>query len=256
MFYNLTQKRPGASWRDRLEELRKARQEYHSLEGMMSPVERTLFSKSINEKRAEVEPYIMREALGEWHYAIDQYTQAVKGLKEAKNREVARWDASKLNAEMQTVELLVTKAVQSSVGGNLDPSVMPRLKAMYEEAKNSGDLYKARACAEVFTGLTAMVGNDGEARFLANRLSQQAQRDAKAVRTTAELERSDRQAEEAVEKLDQAKHTLINVDEGLGYQQFNGGVGDFNIYKELNRVRVNHVGEVIEIVPIEQALTD
>lgn len=254
MFYNITNKRPGASWRDRLEELKTARAEYSKLEPIMTEVERILIAKSINEKQSEVGSYIMQGALSEWHYAIDQYKNAVKGIQEAKNREVSRWEAIKLNAEIDTAERLVTKAVQSSTGGRLDPSVMPRLKAMYDEAQNSGDIYKMRAMAEVFTGLPSMVGGDLDDRMYANKLSQQAQRDAQAVRVTREIEKADQLARDAVETLTQAKSALHEVDEGFGQTRPNGEVGNWDIYKELNRVRTNQRGEVVDIVPLEDAL--
>lgn len=254
MFYNLTNKRPGATWRDRLEELKTAHSEYAKLEPMMTEVERILIGKSISEKQAEVHDYIMQGARVEWQYAINQYAQAKKSLQDAKNREVSRWEASRLNAEMETAERLVTKAVQSSTGGRLDPKIMPRLKAMYDDAQNSGDIYKMRAMAEVFTGLPAMVGNDFDDRMYAHRLSQQAQKDARAVRVTLELEKADRETKEAVDMLNQAKSTLLEVDEGMGYTKPNGEVGNWDLFKELNRVRTNQDGEIEDIVPFEDAL--
>ena len=125
---------------------------------------------------------------------------------------------------------------------------------MYDEAQNSGDIYKMRAMAEVFTGLPSMVGGDLDDRMYANKLSQQAQRDAQAVRVTREIEKADQLARDAVETLTQAKSALHEVDEGFGQTRPNGEVGNWDIYKELNRVRTNQRGEVVDIVPVEDAL--
>lgn len=255
MFYNLTTKRPGASWRDRLEEIKGARAEYYKNLNIMTPFERVLIEKSVSEKVKEVEPYILEGAIGEWHYALNNYQKAIAQVQEAKNREVSRWDASKLNAEMQSAEMLIKKAIESSVGGgSLEPSVMPRIEAMYQDAQRSGDIYKQRAMAEVATSLTNMVGDDMSDRMRANRIAQQAQRDAQAVRTTAELERAHITAKEAVESINHAREVLSDVDAALGRTLPNGEIGHFDIFREVCRVKTDARGNIKAIVPLDQAL--
>lgn len=254
-FFRIPQ-RPGNAWRDRLAEIKAARDEYKSIESIAGPGERVLFSKSINEKIAEVENMIIQGALSEFQSAVDQWHDANKKLQTAKNDEVKRWSAEKINAEMTMAESLVKNAVRSSTGGQLEPDVLPRLRSMYQEAYNSGDLYKQRAYAEVFTGLAGMVGNDGEARLLANRLSKQARRDARAVRVTPELEKADQAAAAAVEGINKAKSTLFEVDDSMGWTKFNGEIGNFQLYTELQRIKTGGNNEIVDIVPTDQVYRD
>ncbi len=254
MYFNKINRQSGSTWRDQLAEMKTARAEYAELEPIMSAAERVMYIKSINDKQAAVGSTILQGAFTEWDNALDKFTNAVKSVQTAKNKEIARWEAVKLNAEMQMAESLITKLVQSSAGERLEPDVLPRLQKMYDEAQASGDVYKMRATAEVFTGLPAMVGSDFEDRKAANKLSKQAQRDARVVRITPEMKAADQAAVEAVEMINQAKSLLFEVDEGLGYTKPNGEVGNFDIFKQLHRIRSKPDGEIESIVPIDQAL--
>lgn len=254
MFYNLTNKRPGNTWRDRVEELKAARAKYAELEPMMNGLDRVMLTNSINEKRAEVEPFVMNGVISEWQQAIDRFEQASKAVETARVKEIARWEASKFNDEMTVIERLVNSTVKSSAGGRLDPNVMPRLQKIYEDAQASQDPYKMRAAAEIMQGLPTMVGPDFDDRKQANRIAQRAQKDVQGLRITEEMKAADQVAAAAVQALNQAKSVLFEVDGAMGYTLPNGEVGSFELFKQMHRVKTAPNGEIAAIVPVEQAL--
>jgi len=60
----------------------------------------------------------------------------------------------------------------------------------------------------------------------------------------------------AVQGINQAQSVLFEVDEGLGDTNFNGEVGNFNIHKELLRIKSNAGGEILDIIPLDQVFKD
>ena len=60
----------------------------------------------------------------------------------------------------------------------------------------------------------------------------------------------------AVQGINQAQSVLFEVDAGLGDTNFNGEVGNFNIHKELLRIKSNAGGEILDIIPLDQVFRD
>ena len=78
-----------------------------------------------------------------------------KGIQKAKADEVSRWEPKRLNDELQSAKLLLELASKAPNEGDAfmgnSPSRISRFEQLYNDTLNSGDMYKARAVAEVMT---------------------------------------------------------------------------------------------------------
>lgn len=234
-----------AGWRDRLAAIREARREYQEYENLMTHYERAVITREINARREQHEAAILAGALAEWHQAADHAAAALAKVEQAKGREAARWDAGRLAGEMQVVRMLV----DSAVAGGLNDTSSKRLEQVYQDAERSGDPYKLRACGEVLAGLSVPSG-DFEARRAANRLAQAGLRAAEQARAFPELDQAQQAAAEAIQGLNEAKRTLLDVDDGLGYTRPNGEIGNFTILRSIQK-RVDESGPELRILPGE-----
>ncbi|MDD5191282.1 MAG: hypothetical protein PHE50_09615 [Dehalococcoidales bacterium] len=251
-----TNRSHSGNWREMLKELYEGFKEYNQYKGIMTAWERSQIERSIVKVRSEIEPAVLAGAVGEWNSAITEVEYRFKMVEAAKHEEVRRWDAAKLTSEMQMNEMLIKQIVGSPGGiSNNDPEVMNRLQKVYQDAQSSGDMYKQRAAAEVFTNLLSMVGgSDQDRRMQANSLAKQAQRDAEKSRAFPKLEEAEAAAAAAVEGIKRARNTLIEVDCQLEGREpeYGAPVRSFSIDKELGRVKTDERGNIIKIVPLEK----
>jgi hypothetical protein len=240
------------NWRDSLKELKTARDEYAQYSNVMTPYERLTIDKAITEQRHRIEPGVINGAIAEWNNAIEKVERKYQNVQDKKAKETSRWDAAKLTSEMQAVEMMVKQTVNSNIKGPLDKDATDRLKHIYSELQSSKDMYKMRAAGEVYTGLVSMVGSEYDTRREAYHMSKQAQKDAQAARAFPELDQAELEAKEATNELDQVRQTLVTVDNDLGYTKFNGEIGNFAIFQEINRVKVDRMGNIEKILPAEK----
>lgn len=236
------------TWRDQLQELVKTRNEYSQYANVMTAFERLNIEKAIKGMRAEIEPVILAGARAEWDTAIQNFKAKDARVKAARSKESARWDAARLNSEMQAVEMMVKQTVKSNVSGPLDNATMARINAIYEDFQNSGDIYKQRAAGEVYAGLVSMVGEGFDQRQQAYVMAERAQRDILKAREFDELKAAEQEAIQAVEGLNQAKMLLHDVDRDLGDTRPNGTIGNYELAQELARVRTDEDGNITQIL--------
>jgi parvulin-like peptidyl-prolyl isomerase len=183
--------RPGAyqtqkSWLDHLEELKAARDEFRMYAGIMTQYEQSVIQRDIDARRAQAQPIIEAGILGEFQAAVAGYQAAQANLKQAKLAEARRFDTIKLKGEIEAVKALVDLALSSTspaFGFGHGVSKADHLKAIYQEAQESGDLLKRRAAAEVLRGINPE-GMTPEVRMEINHLTHQAERDLNSLRTT------------------------------------------------------------------------
>lgn len=248
-YYRNSGNQSGTTWRDKLEIVRTARSQYKQNENIMTAYEKLLVGKDIAEKQNLLESTILAGALQEWHSVCDEAADALAKVEKAKSKEAARWDAGKMTSEMQMINMLVDQTLAPS---GLDSDSLPKLQAIYQDAKISGDQHRIRAAAEVFSGLLGhKIGNDFEQRKQANRLAQIANDDARAVRSMPELENANKEAMEAFERANNARAMLFDVDSALGYTRPNGMIGNYDIEKAINSRINNETGESTIIKPKE-----
>lgn len=217
-------------WRDKLEYIRAAFKEYGEYSPLMTLYERTLLTNEIKNRRTQYEPEIVASAIGEWDATCDKVLAAEAKIEKARGKESARWEAGRLASEMQLHNMLIETALASD-------KPLDQLRAVYEDAQRSGDIYKQRAAAEVFSALDRKLKSvdDFDTRGFGHVLAEQAKRDAAAIRTTPELEQAHQDAQTAYQELQAARAMLADVDAGLGYQLPNGGIGNTTLFVAIDR---------------------
>lgn len=244
MFSQFINNSGSVSWRDKVKDLKAGRAEYGKVYSIMTDFERMAVERSIAEYKKNNEPSILAGAFSEYHAAMNKVNAAVVKVKTAKEHERARWDASKLSAEMSVTENLVKIAINKP---DVDPKnpLIDRLKTIYQDIHESGDLYKQRAAAEVFTGLVGMIGgNNLDLRASANWLAKQAEKDALQSRDFPELNTAMEEIEAASKEFNQSKQALWQLDYDLGDQNPNGTIGNWSIRTELQKTVFNDDGTI------------
>ena len=188
------------TWHERVKEIKVAREHLSKYEAMMTPYEREMRSKEIQDKIHSYYPTIYGGVKKAWEGWINEYNKATARLADAKAKEYAKWDPARLGAEMQTFKLLADQqlsAGKDTVFGS-GPGASERVKKIYEEYQNSGDPYKQRASAEVLQGISTqglqredavgirLLGHDAESRLIQLRSSEEIQKAEEAYVESAQ----------------------------------------------------------------------
>ena len=175
-------------WREGLEVIRAQRAELAQYAGIMTAYELSVAQREIQSTIERWKPEVVTNLLREHQAAIDSVKAARANIEKQRAVEVNRWDAGKLGQELQVAKMLLEQAGNAPAQG--DPfrggskSKTERITQLYQDAKQSGDMFKARARAQVLQGLE--VGGD----FELNHLKKQAERDLAALRRTAEIDQA------------------------------------------------------------------
>lgn len=237
----------GYSWLNHLEDLKAARQELKEYGGMMTAYERSVIQRDIAERVARATQPVTAGALGEFEAAAESYRLAGAMRARAKTEEVRRWDSVKLKNEMETARALVQLALAMPSGSFVSqPSPAERLRVIYQDAKDSGDLHRMRAAAEVMS--TAYPLTDGmqpDERFEINHLAHEAERDLAALRVTEAMTQAQAEEVEAARALVEQKDRLEKT-----YEILHGGQPSvFDPFDPLlraaNRVQVDERGGLV-----------
>jgi hypothetical protein len=201
------------TWQDAVKDLDEANQQFKKLYSIMTPLEKHFVTEQIAETR---EKY--RRAIEEG--AIAQHTEAINNLKsklarvESERRILANsWNQHELSAALQVAEMRINHAAKA---GDLDS-----LKAIYQEAKESGDRVKQRAVAEAMQNVTekfptAAQDSHGESmRRSVNLMEKQAARELQKLQTSQGLEEAHKAAAQAVQQLDDARRQMVNANDAM-----------------------------------------
>lgn len=233
----------GTTWQDSLKELESARSEYAKYAGIMTEFERQAIQKKINEFVDSIQPKVLAGAFAEFEGTVKGVQDKESELDKAKANEVKRWDAAKLNAEMQFVKTQIENKLKTSGVSVSDPAIVSHLKGIYTEAKQSGDLHKQRAAAEVFSGLQSYV--NPALKIDAVIVATGAKKDLEAIRSTPEIQAAEQAVNDKISELRQSQRTLMSIDRTLGYTQPNGELGCGEIIRELGRLRRDEEGKTV-----------
>jgi len=194
----------------------------------MTDFERSLINNDIQERINQVEQQVVDGVVSEWNAAADRVYKALKQVELEKAAEVRRWDADKLAAEMQAVSMLVDYAVATRGLDNDSEKVLTRI---YDDAVNSGDIYKKRAAAEVFSGLMGKkIGDDMDSRMKANRFITRAKNDAEECRTTDGIKRAEEEARSVM-----TESHLVSAEQDYQYQKNMESIVRNNEYQILSK---------------------
>jgi len=239
---------PGSrSWVEELAEIGEALREYNDHLTMMTPYEQRAIGLSVYRRRDEIAPRIRQCAIAEWDQAIQNVRAAHQRVNAEKTKEAARWDSSRLHSEMELARSRVVNAIGAeSSNGRIAQESWDMLDRIYQDAQQSGDIYKIRATDEVYLGLLSHVkSNDMDERMKAHGYGVRARQDLAKVRTTPELEAAHKAAAETYDGLTEARKMLGVVAENLGFTAPNGMIEDSEIDKALRRVTQNGRGPLL-----------
>lgn len=207
----------GGGWRKIVENLKTAREEYQQYSGMMTAYERSIIERDMKDQAEKYYPMVTAGALGEWNVAINTYKEATREYEREATREITRWDASKLNNELQAIQTLVGLAIAGGEGSAFDggnPGIAAKLEAIYTEAHQSGDIHKQRATFEVIRTIAPNV--TGDDRFVVNRLAKLAEKDLSGLRVTDGMIQAQEVQGKAFNQLQNMKAELIDVAQAIG----------------------------------------
>ena len=178
----------GGDWLAKLNQIREARQEFEKIERILTPYEKQTIYGNI---KADAEANYSRVYQGvkaRLDAAVGNYKSAAARRADALAKEINRWDAAKLNAEIQAFQMRVgmelgKRDAQGILSGQ--PAAR-RIEVLYQEAQASGDPYKMRAAAEVLRAADTEKLPD-EQRMDVQLLARAAGDNLEALRNTDEI---------------------------------------------------------------------
>lgn len=205
------------NWRDELATIKAARQELRQYSGMMTKYERSVIERDIDSMLENYRPRIAAGAIGEYKVVLAKFQDARRGYDRELTKEINRWDAIRLRAELETSQQLIDLAIQRNGGGPFDgntPSVSTQLEAIFNQAQRSGDIHRQRAAYEVIQAVTAKIS--GEERFPVNRLAKLAERELEALRFTDGMKEAQENISRAWDEFLQTRQEVIDAGKELG----------------------------------------
>ena len=226
-------------WRGKLEKIRETLIEYNDNFNVFTQYEKNAGSQAIYDIRVANENFIVSGALQEWHAMCDSAGDAIANVEALKAAEVRSWDGGRLNNEMDLVEKRIKLTLRQH--GRASNELEAPLKDIYLEGIYCGDKNKERATAEVFAGIGGFLPGDADLRqqMAANRLSTAAVIALNDLRDSQDIRDAEEAATVAIQRLNGAKSSLMDVDSVLGY---GGDLGNMRISDAIAE-RVDNTGE-------------
>lgn len=204
-----------ATWRDQYKILKEAKGEYERYAGIMSGYEQTIIARDIKARMEQHRSAITAGALSDYNAVLSRYQGAEAATQRAKKAEIARWgDAAKLVSEMQAAEMLLKQAMETTDNAIVGPgktSTSAALEALYQEARDSGDIYKQRAAAEVFKAAVTEARKYGRDAVVINRIAVQAAQDLEQLRFTDEMRAAEEGKAQAWQEYLTARRDLVEI---------------------------------------------
>jgi hypothetical protein len=229
------------NWRQQRDQFGEALKNARRNSDKMSQFERDTIGQELKDFTEGLGKQILSKALEEYHGKLDDYRKKEAEVRKARMKEMSRWDPRQLAPEMQVMEMRVENAVYAR-----DPGA--ELRAVYAEAKESGDVYKLRAAADALH----KVERTGaflppEVMLEVNRVAQKAQRDLNDARITPELETAHKAAEEAFNQAMDARNELTKTDRIVSMQSedFNYWPSGVNVLRALSRIIESQDGQAV-----------
>jgi type IV secretory pathway VirB10-like protein len=184
---------------------------------------------------------ILKQALEEYHVSLDQYRARIANVRKVRMQEMSRWDPRQLAPEMQVFSMRVENALYA-------PDPGQELRAIYSEAKESGDVYKLRACADALGKVgRASAGMPVETMLEVNRVAKRAAADVAEARSTPELQSAHKAAEEAFNQAMDARNELTKTDRIVSMQSedFNYRPSGVHVLRALSRIIESQDGQAV-----------
>lgn len=181
----------------------------------MSPYERMVISNDIQDDITKAHPAVYKQVVPPYKEAINKYKNSLASIEQEKTKEIQRFNAARLNEEMAYVTRSAEMALSDS-GSALDSTsstVHEKLRALYDEAKRSGNLEKQRATFEVIQSVLPKA--PGKERIEINSLAKEAQRDLAQLRRPESLLKAEQDAQSALQEVAQRQAEVAEAAELL-----------------------------------------
>jgi hypothetical protein len=242
--YRTSSRPSAATWQDAINEIKTANQERNRLLPIMTAYERQTVSEYISGLKEQYRPTIEAGVLATWNGAKENLRSALKNVEAQKRKVTNSWEAAKLSPELQVYTVRIAAA---ATNGDLES-----LKAIYQEAKDSGDRYKIRAAAEALQATVKKIPNDAQdshgdlIRMTVNRMEKTAAADLENLRTSPELTAAHELASVKVSELDAARKLIVDTAQTFGELAPNESIiYNTNFNKALASVTQDAAGNII-----------
>ena len=234
------------AWMDNLTRIKAVKKELANYGNLMSPYERNVIERELNSQIESSYSSIYAGIMSEYKPVVQAIKRAQNRITRAQVDEVNRWDANRLNAELQASKTLVDLAFAGGGGGIFDgetPGVANRLEAIFQDAHKSGDIYKQRAVYEVIKAVAPKA--QGDDRFNINHLAKLADKELSSLRVTDEMIQSNQQEAEAFQAFQEKRKELIEVSKTLNQGDPENVFASGDYARALRMVQVNReTGEI------------
>lgn len=151
---NPTMYNQSRDWRTAAREIQEARKELADHANIMTPYERQSISGAIKKQAERDYSLIYQGVSAQLFDTSKRYLEKQTEIEDAHKRQSKSWDNARLGIEMNTFQVLVNNALQSSgTPGFTRGHISERVSEIYQEAVRSGDFHKQRAAAEVLRSI-------------------------------------------------------------------------------------------------------
>ena len=206
--YRKSNETKSTSWKDALNnyqaEVNKARQ-YDSI---LTPFERISLGEYLQGLKDETYRKVIPAVTQEFIQAKENYKVHDSALQNAKAKEINRWDAGKLNAEMDLTKSRLESILRSNQSY---PEKKIQIESLIKESNESGDITKQRATAERLLNIADHVEGSAIDKMEFNRFSAHAKRMIEEIRTTDEIKNSNEKLKVAANELHEMRKVLDEV---------------------------------------------
>lgn len=231
-------KNSGTTWVDELEKIKAAREELRQYGGMMTPYEVSTIQRGIKARVEASFQLIAGGAVGEYEAAIQKYKDSRQTYEREKQKEIQRWDTTRLREELTNAKTFMDFAFQGDSNPLRagDVSRLEKIKKLVNEAQASGDIYKQRATFEVLQAVKTQKGDPD--RVEVNQIVKDAAKSLDGLRFTDGMKQASEGITKSRDELLTTRNQLQITGEILGES--------FAFEKHLRRVDMDRqTGELI-----------
>lgn len=170
-----------------------------------------VISNDIRDDIEKAQPVIYKQIVPPYKAAITKYKNSLASIEQEKTKEIQRFNAARLNDEMTYARQAVEMALSDggSVLDGTSSTVAEKLQALYDEARQSGNLEKQRATFEVIQSVLPKAPQTE--RVAINSLAKAAGRDLSQLRRPESLLKAEQDAQAALQEVAQRQAEIAEA---------------------------------------------